>query len=406
MRKTNWLFLLSLGSGGVTLASVLAIWLSLQQRPPLPLNLPQHADADTYATLALELASEQRYADAAEANTRALSYTPDQPGLVYNQGWLAARLGRWHQALHFLDKARNLAPRDAEIRYTRAWVLGQLRRDKDMRAELAQAKALGWKPAGNYASARLLQLENQHKAALKLFDQVIRDKADQGPAFWYWRSQSERALHQDKAALADLDRAVASRPSARLYRERAALYEQLGQPAAALADLERSHQLEPSRDSRLARIRLQLELDPAASQKELAELLRQEPKWQPALLLQVKALLAGRQLKPAQQSLDELRSSAPENAEVWWLQGVIYRNQRKYPEAVKALEQAKKLGYSQAQIELELARMAVQQGQKPEARLRVLKVLQKQPELRLQLENDRLLKKLLKAGKGKRSVTS
>ncbi|PKL76798.1 MAG: hypothetical protein CVV27_08390 [Candidatus Melainabacteria bacterium HGW-Melainabacteria-1] len=75
----------------------------------------------------------------------------------------------------------------------------------------------------------------------------------------------------------------------------------------------------------------------------------------------------------------------------------MYRVRRKYPEALNALAQARQHGYAPVEIELERARLAAQQGQQPEARLRLRKALQQQPELKQNLSEDRLLKKYIKS---------
>ncbi len=396
MRKTTWLFLLCLGSGAVTLTAALAVWVSLNHRPPEPLILPAHADARTYGSLALELAAQSRFADALTTNTRALSYSPDQASLLYNQAWLEARLGRWGQALNTLEKARRQVPNDPEMAYLRVWLLQQLGRQNEARTELVQARQFAAQPADPYVKARLFQLENKHADALKAFNQALQKNPQQAPGFYYWRSRSQRALGQNQAALADLDRAVSAEPTARLYRERAVLKEQLGQLPGALSDLNQVIQLEPSKEARLAYARLQLEIDPALGKTEVEALLKQEPKWIAAQLLHVRSQIEARQLKPAQQALAEIQQREPDNAEAWWLQGVILRNQRKYPQALSALNQAQKLGYNPTQVELERARLAAQQGNKPDANTRVLKLLKQSPELKSKLENDRLLKKFLK----------
>lgn len=396
MRKTNWLFLLMLGSVGLTLASGVAL-VQLLLHPPLPpVELPPHADAATYASIAIDLAGQQRYADAISVNTRALSYAPDQAALLYNQGWMAAHLGRWMQALIFLDKARARAPRDPQTLYLRAWVLQQLGRGPEALAAQREADALGWKPSDPYARARVLQLQNQHAEALRAFDQALAARPDQRAPFWYWRSRSDLALHKSKEALADLDKAIAIRADAALYSERASLHQALGQPDKAFADLSAAQRLAPSRETRLAQIQLQLELDPVAGQAAAADLLKTQPDWPPAQLLQVRVQLAARQTKPAQKALDAYLKAHPGDADALGLQAVIYRNQRRYPEALKALEQARSAGYAPALLELEQARIAVQQGQKPEAKAHLVKALQLQPSLRDQLQSDRVLKKIAK----------
>lgn len=396
MRKTNWLFLLSLASGVVTLAAVLAVWVSLRHRPPEPLVLPKHADATTYGSMALELAGQSRYGDALTANTRALSYSPEHVELLYNQAWLEARLGRWGQALNQLERARKQAPNDPAIAYTRAWLLQQLGRVSEARSELAQARKLGDQPSDPYVQARLYQLENRHAQALQAFAKAVQAQPEQPPAFYYWRSRSQRELGHSKEALADLDRAVTGNVTPRLYRERATVHEQLGQLPEALADLARSRALEPSKEADLAHARLQLTVDPVAAQTEIAALLKADPKWVPAKLLQVRAMMNARQLKPAQQSLAEIQVQDPQNPEAWWLQGMLSRIQRKYPQSLSALNQAQKLGYDSAKVELELTRLAAQQGQRDEVRQRVTKLLKSHPELKAELESDRLLKKYLK----------
>lgn len=398
MRKTNWLLILSLGCSGVTLAAGLAVWLSLQNRPLPPLNLPEHADARTYAGLALELAAQERFSEALEVNARALSYSPSHPELLYNQAWLEASLGRWQQALSLIERAKPLARDDEALSALRVWVLRQLGRQREAAAEFKRIK--DWQPADPYTRARLHQLAGRDTQALAAFNQALIASPVPQPAFWYWRSRSYQALHQPKQALADLDRLLARKPDAALYLERAALHEQLGELPQALDDLARSLALDPRRETRLARARLNLDLYPQASLQELEALLKADPGWLPAQLLQIRALLNARQLKPAQAAMTRVLAAHPANGEAWWLQGVLQRVRRKYPEALAAQTQARRHGYSGTEVELELARLAAQRGLQPEARLRVTQLLQRQPELKARLEQDRLLKRLVR-GQGR-----
>lgn len=397
MRKTNWLFLLMFGSVGVTLASGVALANLLLHPPPAPVRLPPHADARTYAQIAVDLAEQRRYDDAIAVNTRALGYDAGEPALLYNQAWLAARLGRWAQALVYLDQGLSRTPADGEMRYLRAWVLEKLGRQPEAAAALQAANRLGWQPADAYAAGRLLQLQQRHAEAIKAFARALEVQPNQPVEFWFWRARSERATNQLQAALADLDTAVALKPSAALYRARADLKQALGQTAAALQDLAVAQQLAPSRESRLAGIRLQLELDSAAAQAAATELLKDQPDWPPAQRLQVRALLANRQTKPAQRALDAYLRQHPADAEALGLQAMLYRLQRKYLPAEAALTQAEKAGYDPADAQLERARLAILQGHQAEALTALRQALQLQPALKSQLKADRQLRRVAKA---------
>ncbi|PKL76799.1 MAG: hypothetical protein CVV27_08395 [Candidatus Melainabacteria bacterium HGW-Melainabacteria-1] len=265
MRKSNWLILLTFGCSGVTLAAGLAVWLNFQTRSQAPVQLPAQGDDRTYAELALSLAARERYEDALAANARALSYNPANAALLYNQGWLESRLGRWQQALEFLARAQAQAPDDPEVRYTRVWVLQQLGRRKQWQNELKQAQRIKWQPTSAYARARLHQLAGEHPQAVKAFGQALSEQPKQGAGFYYARSQSLRILKQDTQALADLDRVIQWHPTAELYRERAAVHERLDQLEPALADLAHSQALDPRRETRLARARI----NPASKSSKL-----------------------------------------------------------------------------------------------------------------------------------------
>lgn len=398
MRKTNYLILISLSALVVTLSAAAASWLFLRARAEAPLALPEQAGLETYATLALDLAQSGRYQDALRANTRALSYDPQQKNLLYNQGWLAAALGRWQTALDALERARLQAPADPEIAFTLAWVYQQAGRPAQMKAQLQRAQALGWLPQDAYQRGRLLQLEGHHAKALEQFGLALKQASpEHALSIHYWRSRSLAALHQEAAALQDLSQVILKQPTERLYRERARLYEQTGQLPLAIQDLQQARAAQDSQDLQLELARLQLEADPAGPNPELEALLKANPKNLQARLLKARGLILSRQTKLAQTELQTLTELAPKDAQLWYLKAMLLRTQRKYPEAASALHQARQLGYDKNQLELEGLRLLAQQGQTAQLKPALQKLLKSQPQLKLSLQQDRLLKKYLKS---------
>lgn len=390
MRKTNWLFLTTLAAVGITLVASAAVLQRVQQTYPPPLPQTQPADPSSYGRLALELAARERYAEALQANQQALGYDPNNASLHFNQGWLQARQGEWQAALKSLNRALEINPQLAPALYNRAWIYQQLQRPQEAQRDLQAAVRQGWKPTTALEKARLLQLQNQHTAALAQLQQA----EGQAGEIDYWLSRSYLALKRWSEARQTLDRLLALQPDAALYRERAQAHLQLGQSEAANADLERSLNLSNDVDTRLALVALQIEADPTQALETLKPLLREDQVPLNVRMLQLKAEL---RLNPAaaRQKLAQELENHPQAARLWLLQAQDLRQRRKYTEASNALQRARQHGLNAGELALESARLAAQQGQRATARQRLDQALKLRPDLRAEASSDRLLRKIL-----------
>lgn len=395
MRKRNSLLLIFTTAMVFTLLSVSAVVLILIQRTAPSSQLPSHADVYTYAQLANQLAEQGHYQQALEANSRALAYQPHQSDLLFNQAWLAASLGQWPVALDYLNRAKKNNPRDPQIAYTRAWVLQNMQRLDEMQSEIQRAQKLDWKPQNAYEQARVLQLQGQHQRAIQLFTRLINEQSFSLPRLHYWRGKSYLALYQTEPALADWQTSLSLQQDAYVYQERARLYEKLNQLDNALVDWQKSQTLEPELQTRLEIARLKIDFPTKEPNTELQQLSTLKPDWLPLQRLQLKALIVQRQSKPAAEMIAKLLKTHPKDPEIWFYKAMLLRNQRKSEPARAALKQAQMLGYDPQALELENLRLAVQTGQSVSVKQKLQQACQKNPLLKTQLAQDRILKKYL-----------
>jgi len=392
MRKIKWFFLLGLSAVLTMGIAGLTIWLVWMLPPSPGLSVPEQADAKTYAELALDLAQQGYYSEALGLNSRALEQNPTHPGLHYNQGWLAARQGQWPLALQHFNRVCELAPDHVAARVNRAWVYQQLGQPAQAQAELAWLKSQRLPASSVLETARTQQLLGQHQQAIESLNQVL-EKTPERKDVYYWRSRSYLALEKWEQVVEDLNRLLATQPQAEWYRERAQAFLAQGKSQEALTDLQRSLVLEPTDAARLQKARILMPQDPQAVLDELSRLsVAESPE---AESLKIQAWLALGQIRQASDHLDVLLKASPNQAVLWWLKARIARQQRKYADALQALDRAAQLGYRLSRLDAERALLAAQQGQREQALKYVEKALASEPGLITELKSERLLRRWL-----------
>lgn len=394
MRKTNWKILTSLSLLCSALLAGLAVWLALN--PPQPaFVMPEYGDAESYARQAQLWARQGHFAEAAQLNQKALAFHPGSAILLYNQGWLAAQEGKWQQAMSYLSKAQLVRPQDPETLYLKAWVAQQLG-DKTIQLQTLKQAPADWKPEGAIAQARLLQLKGQHADALLVFEKALQQASGlQKASLYFWRSESQLALHHLPEATKDLTNYLALQPNAQAYLQRGQVLLSQKQADKAIADFQQCLAAKPQPEIAVQCQKYLLYLSPQQSLPELqqkAQTHPQDPHWQ-SLYLQ--ALLLNKQSKHVQEKLTLLLKKHPQQAEFWGLQAQLQRMNRKYPEAQQALDKAQQLGYPESDALLEQARLAAQQGQKIQVQQLLQQLIKLSPAHRADLMIDRLLKKWL-----------
>lgn len=395
MRKTKWLYLLSLSTVTIALVAGVSVWILLRNPPPTQVQVPQQADVRTYAELALALAQQERYSEAMVVNQKALLLRPEHPGLNYNQGWLAAREGKWKEALKSFNKAHHLAPKDVDTLYNLAWVHEQLGQEKAKQADLALLQQLPQVSSTPLEKVRSLQVQEKHAEALKELQKIVPKDPVQKLQYNYLLSRSHLAVQDHQAALQDLNHLLAQSEDPTWLRERAQVEATLGQADAALSDLSRSLELAPNREAALEHARLQIKVSPELALTEIATLKKQNPNWLPLQMLQIQAEMAHKQPRQAQDSLEALLKQHPDNAQIWLLQARLERQRRHYSPAEVALQKALQLGAPRTEVMLEQALLAAQQNQRDTALKYVQQVLAENPALEAKLKQERLLKRWL-----------
>lgn len=392
MRNIKWWFLFSLSSVVIVCVAAIAVWIALQKPYRSAIQVPENADVRTYAEMALVLARQEHFAEALVINQKALKLAPDHPILHYNQGWLAAKEGRWKLALQHFDQGHVLKPEDVDTLYNRAWVhqqMGdQLKKDADLKL------AMQFQDTSESASeqVRTLQLLGKDQQALDVLEKL---SPEQLPDFYYLRSRSNLALKKYEAALADVDQVLKPSNNPERLHERSLIYLALGQKEAALADLNQVLEMTPNDEYLLEKLQIQSELNPALTLTELKPLLERRPEWLSAHYLGIQVQMALKDTKTAQTAIEQALKADSEDATLWFFQAQLFRQRRRYTEAQEALQRAEKNGYSQALLWAEKARLASQQNLPDAAKSYMKQAIVASPELKTEFEQDRLLKRWL-----------
>lgn len=389
MQKTNWNFLFALSLVLALGLTGLVLWRTSVALAPVEIPVLRAGSALEYSRLADQFARQEQFSVATSLNKQALNYHPDSASLHYNQAWLAARQRQWPAALVEVNHALELEP-DAQTYVLRAWIYQQQERLSSARQDLERARQMGWKSESPIEQARFLQLTDQHQAALKIYALLIK----QAPTaeLFYWRSLSYQALGQTQVAIDDLSQWLSGHPQADAYLQRAHLYLKLGDLSAAFKDYQQSLSLQADAESQDQRDLLWTYLDPAAALTDF----QQRESTRELKLKKVRALLALKKTKLAQQELDELLKEEAGLAEIQLLQARSFRLRRKYTDASQALSRARSLKPDPQELLLEQARLFAQQGQKQEASARVHQLLKNNPESLAILKTDRLLSPWIK----------
>ena len=274
---------------------------------------------------------------------------------------IAMEAGRIPDALAHVRVLRQPYPTDGKLDYQAGRCFEELA-EHDAAVKAYEA-ALEHSPDLLDTYARLAwlnqtKLERPERARKLLDDMVARFRAS--PTAWLTRGRFQAEFGSREAALADLEQASKLAPdavdvllaSARLAYDRASAARTEGRDALAQRIVAESRQQlqrgveqhSDQLDLRLQRVMLEAHFGlPAEAQRQIDELLKLSPKNAQAHLLLADMTIEQGQFEQARAAIDMLPRTPGSDALRQFLEGRMLMSQQQWPQAIEALEQARRI---------------------------------------------------------------
>jgi len=268
---------------------------------------PAYEDALAWRITALRFS--QRWEEAERRSLEAVEANPDSARLWTERGWVCVGQGNWKGALEAFDKALSAGGRDEDTTVVRITVLRVLKRWEE--AERRSLEAVEASPdSARLWTERGSVFSDQRRCdeALDAFDRALAADPSYEDALAARIAALRLSQRWEEAERRSLEAVEASPGSAGLWTERGRMFSGQKRYPEALDAFDRALAVDPS--------------------------------YEDALAARIAALRLSRRWEEAERRSLEAVAAYPASARLWTERGWVFSDQKRYTEALDALDKA------------------------------------------------------------------